>query len=78
MATLDTTGISAVRFQAITIQTIGADDFSHAAGSTINLPESTTSITVNVTTKVACMRSPRIVSGEQVSDFVMDEIRTPA
>ena len=82
MATLDTTGVIAVKFQAATVQTIGADTFAHATGDIIAIPDGTTSITVDVTTKVACMTKMSESWYNRDSDghvpfFSMDEIRTP-
>jgi len=81
MATLDTTGLIAIRFQAATVQTLGGKAFTHATGSIVAIPNGTASITVDVTTVVGCMLLATEALGNRenlhLSFFSLDELRTP-
>ena len=57
MATLDTTGLAAVKFAVDTAQTVTGGAFTHFAGDVVCIPDDIDSITVDVLNPVACMSS---------------------
>ena len=75
MATLDTTGVIAVKFDVDTVQTLGGKTFTHYAGDVVCIPQGTTEITIDAAINVACMTG--LVRGV-IPGFTMDEIRTSA